>query len=367
MLTYENMRSCRILGALGTWTIGMIAFMALAYADPGEIGGASPTPMPAISPDQVQISQPQQSGGTTFEVSSPLSAGDSAAEMSNGNSLTIPEQLDVVESFDSLQAVVQPSPSRSTRRSADSESMAQALSEALSGLGKNSPTVLDEGAIPLVNITKQAETLNQNPISSLWKWGREDVLKKNAIAAEKYEPLESLSLGTEEYFLQIGLVLQNALIEQTGDRLDRQELYEALVGEVQKEWQEQWEELFSKMTPEQLENFQIIQWDGKDYYLKVLDTVAIDEELARAYLFANPQNYHAYWRYLMRLQMKKEGLQKNYLEKRKKMMEIYRRAKSGEGRIRYQGKVLDIPILPLPDEAGGNYELVVLVPKQPRN
>ena len=53
----------------------------------------------------------------------------------------------------------------------------------------------------------------------------------------------------------------------------------------------------------------------------------------------------------------------NYIATREKVMDIYRKAKEGDGNIRYRGKVYGA-FLPFAEEASGNYELLKSVPAQ---
>lgn len=106
---------------------------------------------------------------------------------------------------------------------------------------------------------------------------------------------------------------------------------------------------------------------GLEQSMKILDYVILDVSLAKEYVKRHPEGFNPFWQYLFLKQSQKNQMQESYREKYTKMVEIYNKAKKGEGQIYYRGKILEIPILPMPDDNGGVYALISPQPTSPQS
>ncbi|GEM_PF-3241707 len=92
---------------------------------------------------------------------------------------------------------------------------------------------------------------------------------------------------------------------------------------------------------------------------EVIDSVVIGRELAAVhYLMNPPQGLHPFLRLLFYSRLVTPQVMYWYVENIEKINAIYKQAKDGNGKIRYKGRIVDA-FLPLPNEMGGLYELIV--------
>lgn len=110
---------------------------------------------------------------------------------------------------------------------------------------------------------------------------------------------------------------------------------------------------------------QDLQKPSQESFVTV-DSVEVGKELAAAHLLLNPpKNLHPFLRLLFYWRNVSPDLMRGYLQARQKIRMIYTEAKEGKAKIRYKGKIRK-PYLPLPDEMGGTYELVISAQKAKR-
>ena len=93
--------------------------------------------------------------------------------------------------------------------------------------------------------------------------------------------------------------------------------------------------------------------------VQTIDFVILDQRLAIAHaLLHPPKDLHPFLRLLFYRRFMTPELLSYYEQTRQKIKEIYEKAKSGLGKIRYNDQIYDL-YLPLPGEMG-RYELVEL-------
>jgi hypothetical protein len=100
---------------------------------------------------------------------------------------------------------------------------------------------------------------------------------------------------------------------------------------------------------------------------EILDYVILDKALALAHAMLHPRpDSLPYFKLLMLRAFREPANEKNYYEKRRKIMEIYKRARAGEGKIFKEGEVLETPVFATPDENSGLYALIRPVTTPPK-
>jgi len=103
---------------------------------------------------------------------------------------------------------------------------------------------------------------------------------------------------------------------------------------------------------------------GQSQKFQVIDSIYIGKDFIRAQKMLHPPaNLHPYLKWLLYTRNLTPRMMETYLATRKAILDIYGRAKAGQGDIRYRGKVYGA-FLPFAETAVGNYELVKPAPAE---
>lgn len=97
---------------------------------------------------------------------------------------------------------------------------------------------------------------------------------------------------------------------------------------------------------------------------RVTDSIYIGKDFIQTQKMLHPPAHlHPYLKWLLYTRNLTPRMMENYLATREAILDIYGRAKAGQGDIRYRGKVYGA-FLPFAETAAGNYELVKLAPAE---